>query len=187
MPKYSFDISFLKGIFFAFIIFSSFAFPQEQPGFRIIRQSADRMEIEWNSPPVEWETIDVQSQQFVVPRLGSLPLENNEGSPRLPVDAFLVENADKQIKITVLDSAVVSSQVQTICPSPFWGYDSLHQVQVEKYRIDAKIYKKTGFYPTRFISFSSQIIQGHAAGRIAVHPILYNPVTKTIRHLLYSL
>jgi len=185
MPKHSFDISFQKGIFFVFVLFSSVAFAQEQPGFRIIRQSADGMIIEWTSPPLEWESVDVQTQQFVIPNLGSLSFENKEGYPLLPVDAFLVENADKQMKITVLDSAVVSRRVQTICPAPFWGYDSLQQIQVEKYRIDAKIYKKSGFYPTRFISYSSQIIEGRAAGRIAIHPILYNPLTKNIRRLRY--
>ncbi|MBN2410431.1 T9SS type A sorting domain-containing protein [candidate division KSB1 bacterium] len=160
-----------------------FSAPSEE-NILITEKSPGRIVFEWTVPELEWETIRNFSGEYVIPRIGELPLYHEPGYPVLPRHTILFENARNE-NMVILDTVYTTIQTGRICPAPTTQFNPSGQSVEEYYKEDPDVYSVNKFYPGRFLTGENGGFQGRQLFQITIHPVQYNPVTGTIRYLRY--
>ena len=153
--------------------------------FRILQRTDDRIVVEWTSPDLSWQNIQLDAQEYVIPHIADLPLVHNSGKPILPVDAQLFAISPAKVVVNILDSVVVAVHTAPICPAPSYLETESETGPKPYYVKDENIYQSAAFYPSRILTQSIGTSRDRHILRIAVHPVRYNPVAQTVLHLRY--
>ena len=143
---------FLTIVFWGIVFcFYSIVAARDFSGFRVLEKSANRIVFEWTSPELDWQMVRANSQDYVIPHLLSVPLQQNEGQPILPVIANLFEFSGKNERVVVLDSVVTTTNTSRICPGPAYRQDPKNQDILKHYNENPAIYQIPRYFPNRFL------------------------------------
>jgi len=152
-----------------------------QSFFTVLEKSSDSILLEWDGAEVTWQNIALNGRDYVTPGMGRLPLTSEPGTPRLPVDAFVVQ-ASGRLSVVVLDSVYEEISVGRLLPAPT---QRAGEDRVELLYLENKVYQSKTFLPASFLQKEAALFQQHPFTRLAINPVRYNPSTGRAQVLRY--
>jgi hypothetical protein len=141
--------------------------------FRVLKETSSSILLEWHSPEIQWDIVDINGKQYALPQCGDLPLLQIEGFPQLPIDNFVINNA-ADVSITVLDSVWTAEKSGILCPSPSWKFNVKDSSLKAIYEPHPRIYSSTNSYPASFITFQTAQQGKKQFARLGVFPLKYS-------------
>ncbi len=178
--KYEFNL-------FVFLFITIFWYPASiafgNSTVSVLEQTPQYTILEWTVPQIEFNTLQTDNGEYIVPICDDLAEARTPGFPILPVNNLLLENVDSR-RITVLDTVYSNQSTHTICPAPKYLYSDYNSQPDISYKT-GNVYQKAAFYPASFISTSHAWQRDNLLTRFAINPVLYNPVQNQMRVLRY--
>ncbi len=163
-----------------FVFFFSVSAASES-GFEVLERSSNGMVVQWTAPKLDWQHIAVEQKSWALPRLGDLPTLRRSGWPQLPVAVFApLLPEGKTAVVVVVDSVVEKLDCPRIAPAPSLDIDKANTVYREE-----GVYQQAGYYPRNRIEYDHACGRDRHHHRVALYPLLYNPVLGRIRVLHY--
>lgn len=151
---------------------------------RAVESSPGRIVYEWIVPEIQWQSVSVAGNNYVIPAIDTLAHVTTPGCPQLPQFSILLENADIT-DIMVLDTVYTVQSSMTICPAPTLQINTAGQTGNLVYIQDETVYNANRFYPASFIAFENGVIKNRDVLRLVIYPVQVNPGRGTIKQLRY--